>query len=114
MNDARINQQGVILQGRRIPPTMIDYALRINMTTCPYTCTFVFAQGIEGVRVPIKGKGAPLKDWYNILYTNLRKLGDTDALPSMSQNTSGVEERWKRAQKHKEAPIGQGQNSGLE
>ena len=54
MTEARINQQGVVLQGTMIPPTMFDYALRINMTTLPYVSNFVYAQGIEGVRVPLK------------------------------------------------------------
>ena len=89
---------------------MFDYALRINMTTRPYTGTFVYAQGIEGVRVPIKGRGARLKDWYNIFYDNLRKPGDVDPPPSMTQDDTWAEERWRRGQKYIDAPVEQGQN----
>ena len=110
MTEARINQQGVVLQGTMIPPTMFDYALRINMTTLPYVSNFVYAQGIEGVRVPLKGKGAPLKEWYSTLFNNLKKLGDTDPLPSLAQDTFGAEERWRRGQKYKDEPVEQGQN----
>ena len=39
--EARINQQGVVLQGTPIHPMMFDYALRINMSRIPYTSSFV-------------------------------------------------------------------------
>ena len=80
------------------------------MTIFPYVSNFVYAQGIEGVRVPLKGKGAPLKEWYSILFNNLKKLGDTDTLPSLAQDTFGAEERWRRGQKYKDEPVEQCQN----
>ena len=41
LDDARINQQGVVLQRTPIPPSQIDYAIRIHMTESSVTCTYL-------------------------------------------------------------------------
>ena len=56
LGTARINPQAVVLQGTPIPPTMIDYAFTVNMNTTPFTCTFLYAQGISRQIEPIRGK----------------------------------------------------------
>jgi hypothetical protein len=101
MEEARINQQGVILQGTMIPPSKIDYAVRIDMTTNPFTCTFLYAQGIGGVLEPVHGVGAPIREWYDVVQDNLRMCGDTEQFPAIA------EERWRRTHKFANSPIAQ-------
>jgi hypothetical protein len=100
LGKARINPQGVILQLEPIPPTMIDYAIKISLSSNGQTtheCLFI--NDLEGEIEAVKGTGRVLSEWGPRFMANLRTCGECDPLPVTP------EDRWARASKYRNIPF---------
>ena len=83
LTNARINQQGVVLQRTPIEPDKIDYALKITQTPEGQTrCEWLFASNVRGNVEVVRKTGAPLAEWKQTFLDNLEKCGDTGPAPT--------------------------------
>ena len=81
LTNARINHQGVILQGTRIAPNMLDYALKITNSHGQAQCEWIFASDVGGAVETVRGSGSHLGEWNQAFSMNLQGCADIESAP---------------------------------